>query len=333
MNIVFILSKWKWWIISVLLLLYPWIASPFFTFQIGSQVLILGTIALSLSFLAGSGGIVSLSQMTIAGVAGYAVAILGIAGKTAASLNFALSWWIAVPTAIIIATLAAIGIGLLAGRTEGIYTIMITLAIGVAFYYLAQQDILFFNGFQGISNIAPPILWGINLRDPTPFFYISLIVAALALYIINYLLRTPFGIAFQGTRENTRKMRALGFSVKLHRLASHAVAGFIAATAGILWVWYQGRISSGTIGLAAMLNVLVIAVLGGLKNPVGVFLGAFVFVFLQNFAIDLVNPERFNLVIGLVFLFIVLFSPDGLLGLWQLIKSLFSKKKIKKPPK
>ena len=317
MKIFSILSKRRWWVVGLLLLLYPWVASPFFVFQIGAQTLILGTIALSLSFLVGSGGIVSLSQMTVAGVAGYAVAILGVAGATAASLNFALSWWIAVPSAIIIATLVAIGIGILAGLTEGIYTIMITLAIGVAFYYLTQQDILFFNGFQGIAGIAPPMLWGFDLRAPILFFYLCLIVAALALSIVTYLLRTPFGITFQGTRDNQRRMEALGFSVKLHRLASHIVAGLIASTAGILWVWYQGRISPGTIGLASLLNILIIAVLGGLNKPIGVYLGAFVFVFLQNFAIDLVSPERFNLFIGSVFLLIVFFSPDGIIGIWQ----------------
>ena len=63
-----------------------------------------------------------------------------------------------------------------------------------------------------------------------------------------------------------------------------------------------------------MINILIIAVLGGMKHPIGAFIGAIVFVLLQNFAIDLVDRERFNLVIGGVFLAIVLFSPDGLLG-------------------
>jgi hypothetical protein len=70
-----------------------------------------------------------------------------------------------------------------------------------------------------------------------------------------------------------------------------------------------------------MINILVIAVLGGLKHPIGAFIGAIVFVLLQNFAIDQVDRERFNLVIGGLFLAIVLFSPDGLLGLWHSLRS------------
>jgi len=84
-----------------------------------------------------------------------------------------------------------------------------------------------------------------------------------------------------------------------------------------LLVWYNNRISPGSINTGALINILVIAVLGGMKHPIGAFIGSLTFVLLQNFAIDLVDRQRFNLVIGSVFLLIVFFSPDGLLGLWQ----------------
>jgi branched-chain amino acid transport system permease protein len=115
-------------------------------------------------------------------------------------------------------------------------------------------------------------------------------------------------------------MAALGFHVRAHRIAAHAVAGLIASVGGIMYVYYTARISPTTVGMGAMLNILIIAILGGLRHPIGPFIGAVVFVLLQNFAIDLVSRERFNLVIGAVFLLIVLFSPDGLLGLWQRLK-------------
>ena len=70
-----------------------------------------------------------------------------------------------------------------------------------------------------------------------------------------------------------------------------------------------------------MLNILIIAVLGGMRHPIGAFIGAIVFVLVQNFAIDVIARERFNLVIGIVFLSIVLFSPDGLLGLWGYVRT------------
>jgi branched-chain amino acid transport system permease protein len=126
-------------------------------------------------------------------------------------------------------------------------------------------------------------------------------------------------------------MAALGFHVVAHRVAAYALAGVIAAFGGVLFVWYNGLITPGSVGTSWLINVLVIAVLGGMKHPIGAFLGAIVFVLLQTFAIDVVDRERFNLLIGGVFLAIVLFSPDGLLGLWAKAKSRLVPKSIPRP--
>ena len=97
---------------------------------------------------------------------------------------------------------------------------------------------------------------------------------------------------------------------------------------GILLVWYNALMTPGSVGTGWLINILVIAVLGGVKHPIGAFLGALVFVLLQTFAIDVIDRERFNLVIGGVFLAIVLFSPDGLLGLWAKLRSRFGPNQV-----
>ena len=164
------------WVVA--LIVYPLFASPFFVFQIGAQTLVLGLIALSLSFLAGYGGMVSLSQMTVAGIAAYAVAILG----ASSAVNISLGWapWLAVLVALLASVLVALVIGALSIRTEGIRTIMITLAIGVAFFYLTQQNYSVFNGFQGFEGIPSPWLFGLDLGKPLPFYYLCLAVSVLA---------------------------------------------------------------------------------------------------------------------------------------------------------
>ena len=219
-----------------------------------------------------------------------------------------------------VVVLAATLIGWLSVRTEGIYTIMITLAIGVAFYYLVLQNYSIFNGFQGLREIYPPKVLGIAWRDPLPFYFLSLVCALAGYGVVRWVVRAPFGIALQGIRDNPRRMNALGFHVVAHRVAAYAFAGLIAAVGGILFVWYNGLVSPGSVSMSWLINILVIAVLGGMKHPLGAFLGAIVFVLLQTFAIDLIDRERFNLVIGGVFLAIVLFSPDGLLGLWERLR-------------
>ncbi len=322
--------RWRHVAVLAALVVYPFVVPPFFTFQIGGQTLALGLIALSLTFLAGYGGMVSLAQMTVAGIAGYAYAVLATS-SAAVSLHW--PWWVAALLAIPIATLAATLIGWLAVRTEGIYTIMITLAVGMAFYYLAHQNYSIFNGWSGLQAVRAPEAFGVYWRDPVPFYFLALTCAVAGYLFVKYIARAPFGVALQGIRDNPRRMAALGFNVVAHRIAAYALAGFLAAIGGLLLIWYNGLIAPGSIGTSALINILVIAVLGGFGHPVGPFIGAAIFVLLQNFAIDLVDRERFNLVIGGVFLLIVLFSPDGLLGWWTRLRRRFETAQERSDPR
>ncbi|UCE30453.1 MAG: branched-chain amino acid ABC transporter permease [Burkholderiales bacterium] len=302
-------------LLVVFLLAYPGFASDFFVFQIGAYSLILGTIALSLMMLAGYGGMVSLAQLTVAGFAGYLVAILGVNSVGVMGLGW--PWWLTVPVAIAAAVLLSTFVGAISVRTEGIYTIMITLAIAVAFFYFVRQNYVLFNGFTGFAGVEPPTLAGLYWRDPAPFYYLTLAVAAFFYWAVLHGSRTTFGLSLQAIRDNPRRMNALGFNVALHRVFAYTLAGLIAGTAGVLLVWFNGRISPGSVGVDIVIDILVIAVVGGMRHPAGPFLGAIAFVLLENFAIDLIDRERFNTVIGLAFLLVVLFSPDGILGLWN----------------
>ncbi|MBX3636680.1 MAG: branched-chain amino acid ABC transporter permease [Rubrivivax sp.] len=316
-------------VVLAFLLVFPFVATPFITFQIAGQALALGLIALSLTFLGGYGGMISLAQLTIGGIAGYAVSILG---TSATELSLGWPWWVVIPFALAIATACAALIGWLSVRTEGIYTIMITLAFGVAFYYLALQNYTIFNGFQGFQKVYPPTVLGVDWRSPVPFYFLALACALAGYCFVKWLIRAPFGIALQGIRDNPRRMAALGFHVVAHRVAAYTVAGLMAAVGGILLVWYNGLITPNSVNTGWLINVLVIAVLGGMRHPIGAFLGAIVFVLLQTFAIDLIDRERFNLLIGGVFLAIVLFSPDGLLGLWAKLRSRFGPDQVTTSP-
>jgi branched-chain amino acid transport system permease protein len=272
-------------------------------------------IGLSLMVLAGYGGMISLAQLTIAGIAGYAVAILGSNSVGVLGLNW--PWWLVAPAAILIAGLAAALIGMIAVRTAGIYTIMITLAVSTALFYFAQQNYSVFNGHAGFRGVQPPQVFGLDWRDPLPFYYLALGVAALAYCAVVYCARSTFGRALMATRDNQRRMRAIGYDVAFHRVAAYFLSGIIAGAAGVLYVWFNGRISPGTISVGETIGILVIAVIGGLRHPVGPFVGAAVYVVLKTFAIDLVGADRFNTLIGLVFLIVVFASPDGILGLWR----------------
>jgi branched-chain amino acid transport system permease protein len=307
-------------IIAVILLLMPLLANEFILFQIFSWSFILGMIGLSLMFLAGYGGMVSLAQMTIAGFAGYMVAIFGVNGVGAVSLGW--PWWLAAPMALALATLFGTITGALAVRTAGIYTIMITLAIASAFFYFVNQNYALFNGHSGINSVATPKFWGVDWRAPIPFYYVTLGFAVICYFATVYLARAPFGLALQGVRDNPRRMAALGFNVNAHRVAAYVFASIVAAIAGVLLVWSNGQISPGSVGVDNAIDILVIAVVGGISRPVGPFIGALIYVVLRTFALDFLvaiglDGNRFRLLVGLGFLVIVFWSPDGVIGLWM----------------
>ncbi len=308
------------WLLGFILLIMPLIASNFVLFQIFGWSFILGMIALSLMFLAGYGGMVSLVQMTVAGFAGYMLAIFGESAITSISLGW--PWWIALPIAILIATAFGTLSGALAVRTEGIYTIMITLAIAAAFFYFTRQNYVVFNGFSGFNGVLPPKLFGVDWRGGTAFYYLTLFWAVVGYLAVLYVSRSPFGLALQGVRDNPRRMAALGFNVTAHRIAAYAFASVIAAIGGILLVWSNAQISPGTAGIGPVIDILIIAVVGGIGRPIGPFIGALIYVLLRTFAIDVLvglglDGQRFQLLIGLGFLVIVFWSPDGVLGLWD----------------
>ncbi len=300
-------------IVSGFVMAVPLFANSFWLVQIGAQTCVYALIALGLTLLAGSGGMVSLAQMTVAGFAGYMIAILGV---NSGGVGFGLPWPVLVAFAVILATLFGVLIGLLSVRTDGIYTIMITLAIATGFFYLVRQNYSLFNGFTGYAGITAPIVAGVNLREPINFYYLCVGLTALGFASVIYLVRSSFGIALQGVKDNPRRLSSLGFNVNAHRVATYGIAAMLAAFGGILMVWMNGRIDPASIGVGPAIDILVIAVIGGLGHPIGALFGALVFTLLDNFAIDLIDRERFNTVIGSVFVAIVLFSPDGIVG-WQ----------------
>jgi branched-chain amino acid transport system permease protein len=307
-------------ILGLLLVILPAAAGEFILVQVVGWSLILGMIALSLMFLAGYGGMVSLAQMTVAGVAGYMIAVFGTSSLPAISLFW--PWWVAAPIAIAIAVAFGTLAGALSARTEGIYTIMITLALASAFFYLTLQNWPIFNGFNGFTTIPAPHFLGVNWKAPVPLYYMILFFAALSYAAVVYISRTPFGLALQGVRDNPRRMEAIGYNVTAHRIAAYAFAALIAAIGGILLVWQNNQISPFSVGVNVVINILIIAVIGGLSHPIGPFIGAIIYVILRTFALDSLvavglDGRRFQTLIGLGFLVIVLFSPDGVIGLWR----------------
>jgi len=307
-------------IVALLAALAPLVFEDFFVNVILTKALWLGVAAASLIFLAAYGGMVSLGQVGLLGIAGMAYANLVAAdGGNAAAWNP----WLAVVAALVLATVAGLGFGWIAARSEGIYFLMITLAFSVlVFYFFSQVTQL--SGFGGVNNLDLPGVLGNPEQDPVPRYYVSLVVALVVFVMLRGLSRTAFGLGLQGVRDEPARMRALGFDVTRHRTLAFALAAFIAGVAGVLSVWYNRRISPGSINLEWTINILIIAVIGGLYRLEGAWIGALTYALIDNYSRkwvpdvgDVLGSARFNTIIGLVFLIIVLLSPGGLVGIWE----------------
>src|SRR5262249_12997134 len=150
-------------------------------------------IALSLMLLAGYGGMVSLAQMAFAGLAGYLYAILFWHSGGGAGWH----WTLAIPLALAGSGALSTLTRLLSARPAGMYTIMITLAVAVAFFSFCQQNYDIFNGFRGYAGLAPPMVFGVDWRQPLPFYYLALAAALTGYLVVAWLSRSTFGVALQ----------------------------------------------------------------------------------------------------------------------------------------
>jgi branched-chain amino acid transport system permease protein len=302
--------------VIVVAALAPILFTRYFVSVILTQVLFLGIVAASLIFLNAYGGMVSLAQVALFGISGF---VLGNAVTNGNTKGLNLGWnpWLGVLLGLGIATGIGLLFGALASRSVGIYFLMITLTYGViANVFFGQVTDV--SGFGGISGIGAPDLIGNVDSHPNRLYYVSLVVALLVYVLIRFIVRTPFGLTLQGVRDEPVRMSSLGYNVPLHRTLAFGFAAFIAAVAGVLFVWWNGHIDPATIDLSQTIDVLAIAVIGGLYRLEGAWLGAFVFVILETYlqTVSFVG-ERFNTLIGIIFLVIVLLSPGGLLGVWD----------------
>lgn len=289
-----------------------------------------GIAAASLIFLSAYGGMVSLAQVAMFGIAGFVLGNLstkGGPGGTSKGLHLGWDPTVAIVLAIVITTAMGLVFGFVAARSAGLYFLMITLTYTVIAYLFFQNvtNVSGFSGIGGINNYTPGWLGNV-LDHPNRLYYLSLGVALFVYALIRYLIRTPFGIALQGVRDEPIRMASLGYNVALHRALAFGFAGFVASLGGILYAWWSGQLAPDSLGLEAAINLLIIAVIGGLGRIEGAWLGAFTFIVIQNYVRDFSFPGlsfggtlfggSFNTLIGIIFLAIVLVSPDGLIGIW-----------------
>jgi branched-chain amino acid transport system permease protein len=310
-------------IACLFLLLLPTFGSDFFVDFVMTRTLMLGLAASTVVFLSSYVGMNSLAQWLIFGVSGFVIG--NVVAESGRGLTFGWTPWAGVPIALAVATTLALVLGALSARSTGIYFLMLTLTYAVIGFYFFGQ-VTTFSGFGGMTGIDAP---GFFAGHPKRLYYVAAILSLLAYVGFRALAKTPFGLALQGVRDDPIRMSSLGFNVQLLRMLAFGLAGFVAGIAGVLNIWWNGQIDPSSISIGPTLDLFIIAVIGGIVHLEGAWLGAFVFVGANIYLRDIpvlgriggviedriLAAERFNTVIGLVLLLIMLVSPDGLAGL------------------
>ena len=247
----------------------------------------------------------SLGHAAYFGIAAYAVGIL--------TTEYQCSFLTCLVVGVALAALTAAIFGLLAIRASGTYFLMITLALGMVVWGLAFRWVSMTKGDNGIAGVPRPELglpW--SLSAPLPFFYFALAAAVVAWAGLGLLVRSPFGMGLQGIRESESRMRALGYNVWLHKYLAFVIAGAFAGFAGVFWAYYNGFVSPVDVQLVTSVETLLMVALGGPGTLAGPALGATLIVFLKNFVS--VYTKRWLLILGAVYIGVILFAPQGVLG-------------------
>jgi branched-chain amino acid transport system permease protein len=299
-------------LIAVALLLPPFVAGDFYI-NLASQILIAAIFALSLNLLVGFGGMTSLGHASYLGVAAYLSALLtsryGFDHGSAALLS------------ILGTIVMAAFFGVIALRATGLGFLMITLALSQVLWGLAYRMSDVTNGDNGLAGLTRPAPFGISLDSAASFYWFALIVAVIAFAMMAIFVSSSFGSSLKGVRDQPRRMAALGFNPWMIRWITFIYAGFWGGVAGLLYVYYNKYIHPTSLSTTSSAEALLGVIAGGSGTLGGPAVGAALVLLLKNYASAYV--ERWNMLLGLVFLFIVLVMPTGIVpGLQKLTERL-----------
>jgi branched-chain amino acid transport system permease protein len=288
-------------VLALALIGFPLAAGEFYV-NLTSQIFIAVIFAASLNLLVGYGGLPSLGHAAFLGTAAYLSALL--------YLKLGLGHGLAAPIALVATTLMACVFGWIALRATGLGFLMITLALSQVLWGTAYRWVAVTEGDNGLRGLTRPAPFGISLEDPAAFYYFTLAVTVLAIWMMAKFVGSPFGAALRGTRDQPRRMSALGHNVWLIRWITFVYAGFWGGVSGLLFVYYNKYIHPASLSLTSSAEAILSVIAGGSGTLAGPIVGATIVMLLKNYVSAYI--ERWNMLLGFVFVVIVVFMPDGL---------------------
>lgn len=279
---------------------------------------------MSLNLILGYTGLFSLGHAAFFGVGGYTAGILIVRY----GIN---SFWLVAPAGIFLAAIIAGVFGIVALRVTGLYFLFVTLALGQLVYSVAWKWKEVTGGTHGLIGIPPPDL-GIPWLtwNTTNFYYFILISFVICSFLLYRIVNSPFGYALQGVRENELRMRNLGYNTWAYKYIAFVIAGLFAGVAGVLFGYHNRLMSIAQVGVSASGLVMLMVIIGSTSIFLGPVIGAATIMVLESF-ISLYAPERWPLILGIIFVLTVTFLRGGigiyLSGLWNRVRDIYGSTK------
>jgi len=286
--------------VVILAVLPLWVGGTYYI-NVASQILLYAIFALGVNVLVGYAGLVTLGHAGLFGIAAYTAARM---------LSRDHGHVAAIAGALALTLLAAVIFAALSLRGTGLGFVMITVALGQIVWGIAYRWISITNGDNGISIAGRPSPLGVSLASPAAFYWATLTLFLLAVASMVIFVASPFGTSVRGTRDQPRRMNALGYHVWLTRFLAFLFSAFWSGVAGLLFLYYNQFVSPQMVALTASAEVLLMVISGGTGTLLGPIVGAALVVIMKNVASAYI--ERWNFVLGAIFVAIVIFMPEGL---------------------
>jgi branched-chain amino acid transport system permease protein len=291
--------------VTGLLVIFPWLM-PYEALAV--NVLIFGLYAMGFNLLFGYTGMLSFGHAAFLGVGSYGTGI--------AMVHYAWPWYLAIPAGVVLASLFGVVIGWIAIRTRGIYFSMVTLALGQCVYFIFYKAEALTGGENGLRGVKLEKIDFLGLQidflNPTTKYYVLLVFVVAALWFVSRILSSPFGAVIETIRENEKRSAACGYDVARTKLLVFVLSSAICGLAGALRALHLSVVPVDALHYLTSGQAVMMALLGGMGTFFGPFVGAAVFLLIEDVVTNITKYWQF--VVGAVFITFVLFFPRGIWG-------------------
>jgi branched-chain amino acid transport system permease protein len=291
----------------IIILLIPVILPLFmqarFYIYLISLIFVFGLFATSLNFVLGYGGIYQFHHGVFYGIGAYATALM--------LLKSGFPAWIGFLAGPVVSALLSLIMGLICLRLSKLYFGMLQVSLGSLVWVVIYRWRTMTGGEDGLHGIPMPDL----ISTSTSAYYFVFIICLISLFIINKIIKAPFGSVLQGIRDNNVRSEMIGVNVKLHQLAAMIIAGFFAGVAGILFVVIDNSVFPDMIFWTLSMEVMIMCLLGGWHVFIGPFTGAALMIIFRTFIGTFTIYWAF--IQGIILMIIIFFLPSGVLGYFE----------------